>query len=124
MRRWRRSADGASYAPQQRAVSALKIDIFNHFLPRAHSLLEQFAFVPAGSPLLERTLGDDEIIELVPILEDYQELSTRSYFSFDEMMRCWARDVRNRKTGECYLRLVDDATIYDVSVQRSTPLSA
>jgi len=58
---------------------------------------------------------------LIPILEDFEELSTRSYYSFDEMMRCWARDVRNRKTGECYLRLVDDHTIYDVQVQRSTP---
>jgi hypothetical protein len=59
--------------------------------------------------------------QLVPIHEEYEELMTRSYYSFDEMMRCWARDVRNRRTGECYLRLVDDPAIHDVQVQRSLP---
>lgn len=58
---------------------------------------------------------------LISILEDYEELTTRSYFSFDEMMHCWGRDVRNRKTGECYLRLVDDPAIHDVQVSRSVP---
>lgn len=67
------------------------------------------------------TSGKGTAEHLVPVVEDFQELTTRSYFSFDEMMRCWARDVRNRKTGECYTRLVDDPTVYDVKVQRSAP---
>lgn len=72
-----------------------------------------------GSSTHQRGEGTAE--HLVPILEDYEELSTRSYYSFDEMMRCWARDVRNRRTGECYVRMVDDPTVYDVRVKRSAP---
>ncbi len=36
-------------------------------------------------------------------------------------MRIWGRDVRTRRTGKCYLRLVDDPCIRDVRVKRSVP---
>jgi TraM recognition site of TraD and TraG len=72
-----------------------------------------------GQRTRTKTQGTQE--HLVPIIEDFEEVSSRSYYAFDEMMRCWARDVRQRQTGDCYLRLVDDSTVYDVHVQRSAP---
>lgn len=59
--------------------------------------------------------------QLVPNMEEFVELMTRSYYSFDELMNLWARDIRNRGVGECFLRLSGDSSIYDVKVKRSTP---
>jgi hypothetical protein len=72
-----------------------------------------------GSSAHGSTHGAHE--QLVPVLENFEELVMRSYFSFDEMMNVWARDVRNRRTGECFLRLVDNPGICDVKVKRSVP---
>lgn len=72
-----------------------------------------------GGTTQTTTRGSHE--QLVPVVEDFEELATRSYYSFDEMMQVWARDVRHRRTGECYLRLVDDPAVYDVRVKRSAP---
>ncbi len=58
---------------------------------------------------------------LVPEFEQFVELTMRSYYSFEELKAMWARDIRNRNTGEAFLRLAGDPTIYDVMVKRSTP---
>ncbi len=58
---------------------------------------------------------------LVPVHEDYLELATRTYVSFDETLRVWARDIRNLSRGRAFLRLVDDPRLYDVDVKRSAP---
>lgn len=58
---------------------------------------------------------------LVPVHQDYYELASRSYQTFDEDMRVWARDIRNLSRGRAYLRLVDDSQLYDVDVKRSAP---
>jgi hypothetical protein len=52
---------------------------------------------------------------------DFEELRSRSYFSFEEHTNMWAREIRNRPTGSAFLRLVDDPNIYDVDVKRSAP---
>ena len=59
--------------------------------------------------------------QLVPVLEDYLELATRTYVSFDESLRVWARDIRNLSRGRALVRLVDDSRLYDVDVKRSAP---
>lgn len=59
--------------------------------------------------------------QLVPEFEQFVELTMRSYFTFEEMKNMWARDIRNRRTGDAFLRLTDDPTIHDVRVQRSAP---
>jgi hypothetical protein len=59
--------------------------------------------------------------QLVPVLEDFEELAMRSYYSFDELAHLWARDIRNRRVGEAFLRLEDDPRIYDIMVNRSVP---
>ena len=37
--------------------------------------------------------------QLVPEMEEFMELSMRSYYSFEEIKQIWARDIRNRRTG-------------------------
>ena len=72
-----------------------------------------------GGTTRTSTVGTHQ--QLVPNMEEFVELTTRSYYSFDELMNLWARDIRNRKTGETFLRVADDDNIYDVKVKRSTP---
>jgi hypothetical protein len=56
---------------------------------------------------------------LVPDYEEYDELASRTYATFEEDKQVWARDVRKLKTGEAYLRLVDDERVRAVKVKRS-----
>ena len=58
---------------------------------------------------------------LVPVHEDYLELASRVYQTFDEGLRVWARDIRNLPRGRAFVRLVDDSQLYDVDVKRSVP---
>ena len=65
------------------------------------------------------TVGSHET--LVPIQEEYSELSSRSYETFDEQKTEWAKKVRKQKTGSAILGLVDDGTLYEVDVKRDAP---
>ncbi len=58
---------------------------------------------------------------LVPIYDEFLELSNRTYSSFDEQRNEWAKAVRNLATGRALVRLVNDPRILDVQVKRSTP---
>ncbi len=58
---------------------------------------------------------------LVPEYEQFMELSSRTYMSFDEQRSLWAQKVRNLPTGVALTRLVDDANLYEVDVKRSAP---
>ena len=58
---------------------------------------------------------------LVPEHEDFLELASRTYVTFEEQKSQWAKEVRNLATGECVLRLVDDVALHHVKVKRSTP---
>ena len=72
-----------------------------------------------GSRTSGSSVGKHE--QLVPILEDYLELATRTYVSFDESLRVWGRDIRQLSRGRALVRLVDDSQLYDVDVKRSAP---
>jgi hypothetical protein len=72
-----------------------------------------------GSTNHGRSEGSAE--HLVPVHEDYEELANRVFSSFDEQKHVWAGKVRRLKTGSCVLRLVDDANLHEVNVDRSTP---
>lgn len=56
---------------------------------------------------------------MMPILEDYDELASRSFYSFMEQRSLWAQKVRKLKKGKCVLRLVDDDTLHPVDVKLS-----
>src|SRR5947209_5380098 len=52
--------------------------------------------------------GEARSQHYLPVHEDYWELASRTYYSFDEMRSVWARDIRNLRRGTAFLRLVDD----------------
>jgi len=58
---------------------------------------------------------------LVPTYDEFLELSSRTYSSFDEQRSLWAKRVRSLPTGTALLRLVNDPALYDVAVKRSAP---
>jgi hypothetical protein len=72
-----------------------------------------------GGSTESRTRGGHQT--LTPEYEQFLELSTRSYYSFDEQRSLWAQAVRNCPTGVAYLRLVDDPRLHEIMVKRSTP---
>lgn len=56
---------------------------------------------------------------LVPVHEDFVELMSRTYMTFDEDRHVWARDIRNLKRGRAFVRMVDEPRLLDVDVKRS-----
>ncbi len=72
-----------------------------------------------GSRGRTHTSGGGE--HVVPVYEDYDELASRVFYTFDEQKNLWASQVRRLKTGACLLRLVDDPALYDVDVKRDAP---
>src|SRR5205085_12337234 len=58
---------------------------------------------------------------LVPEYENFAELSSRTYFTFDEQKQEWAREIRKLRTGQAILRMVDDPKLHLVNVKRSAP---
>jgi len=58
---------------------------------------------------------------LVPIVEDFSEVSSRTFVQFDEQRTLWGQKIRRRKTGTALLQVVDDPHIHEVAVKRSAP---
>src|SRR5207253_6147715 len=58
---------------------------------------------------------------LVPVHEEVSELASRTFVSGDEWDRVWGRRVRELRTGEALIRLVNDPTLHHVRVERSAP---
>jgi hypothetical protein len=56
---------------------------------------------------------------LVPIHEEVQELSSRTFYTGDEWDRLWAKRLRKLPTGTALVRLVDDPKLTEVAVERS-----
>lgn len=55
---------------------------------------------------------------LVDKLEDFYEVSSRTYFSFEEQMRMWAREIRRRTTGNCFGKIQNDNRVHEVAVEQ------
>jgi hypothetical protein len=58
---------------------------------------------------------------LTPEYEQFRELSSRTYESFQEQRSIWARDIRNLRTGQALLRLVNEPQLRLVNIRRSAP---
>lgn len=58
---------------------------------------------------------------LIPEYDEFLELSSRTYSTFDEQRNEWAKAVRNLATGRALVRLVNDPRILEVQVKRSAP---
>ena len=64
-----------------------------------------------------RSIGES----LIPIHEEFKELSRRSYYTFEEQRALWAQQIRLLKTGQALVKLVDNPNLYRVNVQRHAP---
>jgi hypothetical protein len=68
-----------------------------------------------------RTHSSGESETVVTDHEDFIELSSRTYSTFEEDANEWARDIRNLPTGHAFLRLVDSPNLHEVDIKRSAP---
>lgn len=59
--------------------------------------------------------------QLVPIHEDFLELTHRTYLTFDEDKQVCARELRNAPRGRAVVRVVDQPHLSEVDVHRSAP---
>ena len=71
-----------------------------------------------GSSSSQTSHGQHET--LVTEYEEFRELSSRTYETFEEQKNLWARSIRNLRTGQALLRLVNDPRLYTVNVKRAT----
>lgn len=55
---------------------------------------------------------------LIDELEDFYEVSSRTYYTFDEQMRRWAKRVRRLLTGEALGKFKDDNRIHHIDVDQ------
>jgi hypothetical protein len=56
-------------------------------------------------------------VSLVPVHEDFLEITHKDYYDFNAQRTIWAQKIRKRKTGEAYAKLRDDDQLYDVRVE-------
>ena len=66
------------------------------------------------------TRGQSEA--LVPIHKNFEEVSSNTYFTFDEQDRTWAQRIRTLKTGYCIAKLRDDEDLHYIKI-RHFPVS-
>ncbi len=70
-----------------------------------------------------RTVGEHE--SLVPIHEDFMEVSKIMYKTFDEERTEWGKRIRKLRTGETLGKFVNDPQLYEIDVeQHPIPQSA
>ena len=58
---------------------------------------------------------------LLPIYDEFQELSRRTYYTFEEQRALWAQQIRLLKTGQALVKIVDDPKLYRINVQKHSP---
>ncbi len=72
-----------------------------------------------GGSSNSKTRGGHEVFQ--PIHEDFQELASRSFVSFDKQRSLWAKKIRRLHTGTALVRLVNEDDIREVAIKKSTP---
>lgn len=70
---------------------------------------------------LSATFGRSFAESILPIHEEFRELVRKSYYTFEEQRALWAKAVRHLRTGQTWLRIVNDPQLYEVDVQRHAP---
>jgi hypothetical protein len=64
------------------------------------------------------THGESRSQTYLPIYENFLELSSRTFYTFEEQRNLWGQKIRQLSRGRALLRLVDDANLYDIDVKR------
>lgn len=66
-----------------------------------------------------RTRGTSQT--LVPIYEEYTQLASRTYATFEEQRAEWGKKLRRLKPGQGILQIANDDTLYHLDVKRTAP---
>lgn len=61
-----------------------------------------------------RSTGTHE--SLMPIYEEYEQLASRNYFSFEDQKNEWGKKLRRLKTGEGVLQIVNDDELHEIAI--------
>jgi hypothetical protein len=72
-----------------------------------------------GSRSFTRSFSTGESV--LPVYDEFLELARKSYRSFEEQRSIWAREIRQLKTGQALVRIVNDPNLYRVNVHRHAP---
>ena len=64
-----------------------------------------------------RSVGESHL----PVYDEFQELSRKSYYTFEEQRALWAQQIRLLKTGQALVKIVNDPKLYRIDVQRHAP---
>lgn len=58
---------------------------------------------------------------ILPVYDDFMEITKRTFMTFEEQSHEWGREIRNLRTGQALVRLVDDRNIHRVDIERYQP---
>ena len=64
-----------------------------------------------------RSVGESHL----PVYDEFQELSRKSYYTFEEQRALWAQQIRLLKTGQALIKIVNDPNLYRINVERHAP---
>jgi hypothetical protein len=67
------------------------------------------------------SVSDGEHEVLIPEYDEFLELSSRTYESFNEQRSEWASTIRNLRTGQALIRLVNEPNVRLANIQRFAP---
>lgn len=65
------------------------------------------------------TRGAHQVLH--PIYDEFMELSSRTFYTFDDQKQDWAREVRKLRVGEAFYHSVEDDILTHVHVAESRP---
>ena len=58
---------------------------------------------------------------MLPEYEEFMELSSRTFYTFEDQKQEWAREVRRLRTGDAFYHSVEDDVLTRIQVQQSRP---
>ena len=68
-----------------------------------------------------KTASRSHAESILPVYDDFMEITKRTFMTFEEQSHEWGREIRNLRTGQALVRLVDDRNIYRVDIERYQP---
>ncbi len=72
-----------------------------------------------GSRTNGETISTSE--HLVPLHEEFEQVASRNYYTFDEQKKLIEKELRGKRPGEADIILANDSGVYDVEVEAFGP---
>ncbi len=114
------AAEAESWSDQRSKNSSISERMTANFIP-SETVTHGDSTGSTDGRSSTRTRSEGKHESLVPVHEDYWELASRVYQTFDEDRHVWGRKIRQLTRGRAFVRLVDEMNLLDVDVKRSAP---